>query len=67
MSMVASLNRETMECWCPACGERVSVEDDDFHQIMDNGDKEYYVECIKCGQSFYAAESYYNSEWEVKK
>ena len=47
-----------MECWCPACGERVKVYEDEFYQILPDGDKEYYVYCSECGQTFYAAESY---------
>ena len=67
MSMAANLNKENMTCWCPACGEIVDIDDGDFNGMMDNGDKEYYLECPSCGQSFYAAESYNNDEWEVRK
>ena len=59
MSMVASLNKDDMTCWCPACGEIVDVEESDFNGYMPDGDKEYYVVCPECHQSFYAAESYY--------
>jgi len=67
MSMVANLNKEEMTCWCPACGEIVDVDESDFNQVMDNGDKEYSVYCPFCGQNFYAAESYNNDEWEARK
>lgn len=67
MSMVANLHKDDMTCWCPACGEIVDVETTDYNGLMDNGDKEYYVVCPDCGQSFYAAESYENDEWEVRK
>ncbi len=58
MSLVSRLNKDTMECWCPACGERVEVNEDEFCQVLPDGDKEYYVYCSECGQTFYAAESY---------
>lgn len=67
MSMVANLNRENMTCWCPACGEIVDVDEGDFNAVMSNSDKEYYLECPNCGQSFYAAESYNDDTWEVRK
>ena len=67
MSMVATLNKDTMECWCPSCGERVDVYESDFVQIMHNGDKEYSAFCPECGQSFYAAESYYNDNWRLNE
>lgn len=63
MSMVARLFKGVMDdewqCWCPACGESVYVDlKYDDYQVMDNGDKEYYVRCPECGQAFYTAESY---------
>lgn len=67
MSMVSNLNKEEMTCYCPACGELVDVDECDFYCVMDNGDKEYYVECPDCGQSFYAAESYDDDTWEARK
>ena len=67
MSMVALLNKDEMICWCPACGELVDVDESDFNQIMSNGDKEYCVDCPRCGQSFYAAESYYNDDWKPEE
>lgn len=59
MSMTAGLNTEEMCCWCPACGEIVDIDETDFNQMLDDSNKEYYVECPYCNQSFYASESYY--------
>lgn len=70
MSMVSNLSINEigeMHCWCPACGKWVEVDESDFNQIMDNGDKEYSLYCPECGQGFYAAESYYNPDWKPKE
>lgn len=61
--MVSGLFKGAMDgewqCWCPACGESVYVDlEEDFNQVMDNGDKEYSVHCPECGQQFYTALSY---------
>lgn len=57
MSLVAGLI-ENDHAWCPSCGEYVDVVEYDFNHILDDGNKEYYVTCPNCGQSFYVSESY---------
>ena len=67
MSMVANLSINEigeMHCWCPACGERIEVDETDFCGTLPNGDEEYFLYCPECGQGFYAAESYYNPDWK---
>lgn len=58
MSMTANLNNEEMTCWCPACGEITDIYEDDLVGILPDGEKEYWVCCPECGQSFYASKSY---------
>lgn len=59
MSMVSGLRGEPddMWAWCPACGEIVYIDEDDFWQTLDDGNPEYEVTCV-CGQSFYVSKSY---------
>ena len=60
MSLVSRLwwENEDMKCWCPSCGECVDVWDEDFWQMLDDGNPEYEVVCPECGQSFYVSENY---------
>lgn len=61
MSMVANLWHDydgDMCCWCPACGEKVDIDEDDECGKLDDGNKEYFVYCPDCGQGFYASKSY---------
>lgn len=61
MSLVSGLSvdeDDCMWCWCPACGEYVDVDEDEFVGDLDDGNPEYLVYCPECGQSFYASKSY---------
>ena len=58
MSLVAGLNKEDMTCWCPACGDIVDVEEDDFEGNYVFEYKEYDVICHRCHQMFYVSEGY---------
>jgi len=60
MSLVSRLwwENEDMKCWCPLCGECVDVWDEDFWQMLDDGNPEYEVVCPECGQSFYVSKNY---------
>jgi hypothetical protein len=64
MSMVAGLHFDescdSHFAYCPACGEYVYIDEDDFCQNLDDGNPEYYCECDnpECGATFYASESY---------
>ena len=56
--MTTNLNNEEMTCWCPACGNIMDVYEDDLVGILPDGEKEYWVCCPECGQSFYTSKSY---------
>ena len=45
---------------CPACGERIEVEEDDKCGILPDGTDEYELRCPNedCGCCFYANENY---------
>lgn len=58
MSLVAGLNKEDMTCWCPACGNIVDVEEDDFEGDYVFEYPEYDVICPYCHQMFYVSEGY---------
>jgi Zn finger protein HypA/HybF involved in hydrogenase expression len=58
MSLVAGLNKEDMTCWCPACGDIVDVEEDDFEGDYVFEYPEYDVICPHCHQLFYVSEGY---------
>lgn len=60
MSMTAYLHKDNdgMYAYCPACGEEIEVYEEDECGEVENGVKEYYVECPECGQSFYASTEY---------
>ena len=60
MSLVARLSsaNDDAHCSCPACGEIVDVYEDDECGLLPSGEKEYYLECPSCGQSFYASSEY---------
>ena len=63
MSMVSHLYAEKygdMHCWCPACGADCEVWDEDECDILEDGNKEYFLHCPECDQGFYASESYQN-------
>ena len=56
--MTAGLNKEDMTCWCPACGDIVDVEEDDFEGDYVFEYPEYDVTCPHCHQLFYVSEGY---------
>ena len=61
MSMVANQwydDEGDMCCWCPACGEKAYIYEEDECGKLDDGNKEYFVYCPDCGQGFYASKSY---------
>jgi len=61
MSMVANQwydDEGDMCCWCPACGEKVYIDEDDECGKLDDGNTEYFIYCPECGQGFYASKSY---------
>ena len=58
MSLTAGLNKEDMTCWCPACGDIVDVEEDDFEGNYVFEYPEYDVICPRCHQMFYVSEGY---------
>jgi len=49
-----------MCCWCPTCGRKIFIDEDDYYQTLDDGNKEYFLYCPDpdCGQGFYASKSY---------
>ena len=43
----------SMYCDCPYCEERVPVYDDyDLFEVLEDGEKKYFVRCDECGQWF---------------
>lgn len=60
MSLVSGLRGEPGDRWayCPACGERVWVDDDDEYDVLPSGNKEYFTYCGECGQGFYVSVDY---------
>lgn len=62
MSCTSCLNAydDYMVTYCPACGERMEL--DEFYEFdtLDDGTKEYYLECPNedCQCRFYANENY---------
>lgn len=60
MSMVANQweDCDGKCCWCPACGEKVYIDESDYNATLDDGNKEYFLYCPECGQGFYASKSY---------
>lgn len=61
MSLVAGLSLDEdgyMWSHCPACGEEIDIDEDDFNAVLDDGNNEYLLCCPDCGQMFYASKSY---------
>lgn len=60
MSLVSGLRGEPGDMWayCPACGERVWVDDDEEYDVLSSGNKEYFTYCGTCGQGFYVSKDY---------
>ena len=44
--------------FCPACGSEEYVDINDEYEILNDGNKEYFMYCSECGQGFYVSESY---------
>lgn len=62
MSNVSTLFNENdyMVTFCPTCGERIGVYEEDYYATLDDGTKEYYLECDNedCLCTFYANVNY---------
>lgn len=62
MSCTSWLDQEDgyMVTWCPGCGERIEVDDDDQCDVLDDGTIEYELWCPNedCQCHFYANVNY---------
>lgn len=62
MSCVSCLHihDDYMVTYCPGCGERIEVDDFDEYEVLEDGTREYYLECHNedCGCTFYANVNY---------
>ena len=62
MSSVSKLyvNGDDMATYCPACGERIEVDESDFNETLPSGNKEYFLVCPNedCSCGFYASIDY---------
>ena len=49
-----------MITYCPVCGEYIEVDEVDYHATLEDGTKEYYLECLEedCGCTFYCNVNY---------
>ena len=62
MSCVSWLDveKDYMVTWCPCCGERIEVDEDDFSDTLPSGNNEYELYCPNedCQCHFYASVEY---------
>ena len=62
MSCVSRLDvyDDYMVTYCPSCGERIEVDEDDCIDTLESGNKEYELWCPNdyCGCHFYSSEDY---------
>jgi len=49
-----------MSTYCPGCGERFELDEFDKYKLLEDGTKEYYLQCLNedCLCSFYANVNY---------
>lgn len=62
MSNVSNLivNEDYMVTYCPACGERIEVDESDFYATLPSGNEEYELYCPNdyCQCHFYVSVDY---------
>lgn len=57
-SNLVKIDDDLMITWCPGCGEKMWVYNDDYNATLDDGTDEYELWCEDCLCHFYTNVNY---------